>query len=185
MGGLCVQCPKHQRKFPGGLYFNLDNGRSFVKEEARKYKDKWEVTTFRVKVRGGRVWVAPPSASSSSAATTGATSAGVSRDKGAGDETVADLLATGRFAEWECVAVDPLTADNTHVWRFRADPSTVAPVMGKVGGCWHVAFAAPIDGETVERDYTPISTLAAYEEGVLDILIKVYPDGVMTQVWGW
>ncbi|KAL7943061.1 hypothetical protein V8C42DRAFT_347039 [Trichoderma barbatum] len=42
----------------------------------------------------------------------------------------------------------------------------------------HVAITAVIDGETVTRSYTPTSNNA--DKGILELLIKVYPDGKMT-----
>lgn len=51
------------------------------------------------------------------------------------------------------------------------------PILGLPTG-QHVAIAATIDGETVTRSYTPTSNNA--DKGILELLIKVYPDGKMT-----
>ena len=51
---------------------------------------------------------------------------------------------------------------------------SIAPV-------WHVDLAAELGDRTVSRAYTPVSTAQDFANGVLDLLIKVYPNGVMTQ----
>lgn len=42
----------------------------------------------------------------------------------------------------------------------------------------HVSIKAEIDGETVTRSYTPVSNNS--DKGVIDLVIKVYPDGKLT-----
>jgi ferredoxin-NADP reductase len=51
---------------------------------------------------------------------------------------------------------------------------------------WHTTLLAPVGTNTegplpwIERDYTPISTAKAWEEGKVDILIKIYETGLAT-----
>merc|ERR1719235_1835703 len=47
---------------------------------------------------------------------------------------------------------------------------------------WHVAACALIDGRDLEREYTPLSNWAEWRDRYsLQLLIKVYPNGPMTQ----
>lgn len=46
---------------------------------------------------------------------------------------------------------------------------------------WHVDFLKELDfGEELKRSYTPVSDADAYRKGMLEFMIKVYPDGKMT-----
>lgn len=42
----------------------------------------------------------------------------------------------------------------------------------------HVAIKATVDGAVVQRSYTPVSNNS--DRGILDLVIKVYPDGLLT-----
>jgi len=47
---------------------------------------------------------------------------------------------------------------------------------------WHVTLFATVDGKMIERDYTPISAWSEWKERrQIRLLIKIYPDGAMTQ----
>ena len=45
---------------------------------------------------------------------------------------------------------------------------------------WHISLRLEVQGEMVERDYTPISSLADYKRGSITLWIRVYPDGKLT-----
>jgi nitrite reductase/ring-hydroxylating ferredoxin subunit len=64
--GLCVRCPKHQKKFCGGLYFDLHTGLFFfrlsnpkgqalTKAPTPHLDPTWKLATFDVKVEGDQV----------------------------------------------------------------------------------------------------------------------------------
>eukprot|EP00933_Yihiella_yeosuensis_P031941 TRINITY_DN25530_c0_g1_i1.p1 TRINITY_DN25530_c0_g1~~TRINITY_DN25530_c0_g1_i1.p1 ORF type:complete len:605 (-),score=162.60 TRINITY_DN25530_c0_g1_i1:91-1905(-) len=46
---------------------------------------------------------------------------------------------------------------------------------------WHVDLEFGEIGEEVKRAYTPVSTIEDLKKGHLDLLIKIYPDGKMSQ----
>ena len=49
VGGVCIRCPKHRKKFSGGLYFNVITGQAYVKAPCEKFKPSWRyVTAFCV-----------------------------------------------------------------------------------------------------------------------------------------
>jgi len=52
-----------------------------------------------------------------------------------------------------------------------------------VGDVWHIDFLkeGPGIGEELKRAYTPVSDAAAYRKGVLELVVKVYPNGQMTR----
>lgn len=64
-----------------------------------------------------------------------------------------------------------------NVYRFTFTLPTTETVLGLPIG-QHVAIKAEIDGESVSRSYTPVSNNA--DRGVLELVIKVYPDGRLT-----
>ena len=82
---------------------------------------------------------------------------------------------------------------NSWIFHFRSAAHAAAGAVAAAGGpkpdygdvtdSWHVTlrFTPPGSTATVLRDYTPVSDLGAHSRGELDLLIKVYPDGVMTQ----
>lgn len=60
-------------------------------------------------------------------------------------------------------------SEDTHIYRFafKSEQHTLGLPIGK-----HVVFCAKINGEEVERKYTPISMVT--QRGYVDILLKVY-----------
>lgn len=74
----------------------------------------------------------------------------------------------------------PLTAKvlvAPNVYRLVFALPTPSTVVGLPIG-QHVSIAAPVGGKTVSRSYTPVSNNA--DRGVLELVIKVYPDGALT-----
>ncbi|KAJ3498262.1 hypothetical protein NLG97_g1261 [Lecanicillium saksenae] len=64
-----------------------------------------------------------------------------------------------------------------NVYRFTFTLPTTETVLGLPIG-QHVAIKADVAGESVSRSYTPVSNNA--DRGVLELVIKVYPDGKLT-----
>ncbi|KAL6829623.1 hypothetical protein J3E69DRAFT_354960 [Trichoderma sp. SZMC 28015] len=64
-----------------------------------------------------------------------------------------------------------------NVYRLTFTLPSSHPILGLPTG-QHVAITAVVDGETVTRSYTPTSNNA--DKGIMELLIKVYPDGKMT-----
>eukprot|EP00434_Breviolum_minutum_P003250 symbB.v1.2.002861.t1/scaffold130.1/size334612/12 len=51
---------------------------------------------------------------------------------------------------------------------------------------WHIDLAANLgpDGEEIQRSYTPYSTAEEYKKGILILIVKVYPTGLMSSYLG-
>lgn len=64
-----------------------------------------------------------------------------------------------------------------NVYRLVFELPTPDTVLGLPIG-QHVAIKATVDGAAVQRSYTPVSNNA--DKGVLELVIKVYPDGLLT-----
>lgn len=64
-----------------------------------------------------------------------------------------------------------------NVYRLVFELPTPDTVLGLPIG-QHVSIKATIDGATVQRSYTPVSNNS--DKGILDLVIKVYPDGLLT-----
>jgi len=63
--GMCVRCPRHRPKMAGGLWFSLEDGRSFVRGPTPHYDPILQTTVHLVEERDGSVWVqATPKAGS-------------------------------------------------------------------------------------------------------------------------
>lgn len=64
-----------------------------------------------------------------------------------------------------------------NVYRLVFELPTPDTILGLPIG-QHVAIKASVDGAAVQRSYTPVSNNA--DKGVLELVIKVYPDGLLT-----
>lgn len=64
-----------------------------------------------------------------------------------------------------------------NVYRLIFELPTPDTILGLPIG-QHVAIKASVDGTVVQRSYTPVSNNA--DKGVLELVIKVYPDGLLT-----
>ena len=56
-GGLCVKCPRHIGKFGGGLYFNMEDGSSYVKTLTAYYTEEYKIDIYNTKVEDGGIYV--------------------------------------------------------------------------------------------------------------------------------
>lgn len=63
------------------------------------------------------------------------------------------------------------------VYRLVFELPTPDTVLGLPIG-QHVSIKATVDGAAVQRSYTPVSNNS--DKGILDLVIKVYPDGLLT-----
>ena len=46
IAGACVRCPKHRAKFAGGLWFSLEDGRSFVDGYSPEWNEEFQVCQY-------------------------------------------------------------------------------------------------------------------------------------------
>ena len=61
LGPLSVKCPKHRKKFGGGVNFRVENGSGWVAHPERcthKFNPDWSVPVYDISVRDGNVFVA-------------------------------------------------------------------------------------------------------------------------------
>jgi len=49
--GLCVRCPRHRMKFGGGLWFSLEDGRSFVRGQTAHWDPMLQTSVHLTEVR--------------------------------------------------------------------------------------------------------------------------------------
>eukprot|EP00966_Prymnesium_polylepis_P271079 6262511-Prymnesium_polylepis.1 len=101
-----------------------------------------------------------------------------------------------RVACWRVEAVEPCS-QHSAIFRLSSHDAARGRVVGKDGPrIWHVALHVERDGQSgggddhddervVLREYTPISTVAAWESGTdrseCSLLVKIYPTGRATQ----
>ena len=95
------------------------------------------------------------------------------------------------YSVWKVESVTPVSTHSA-VWsltcsdRRRGTPHPRGRGRVASPNTWHTTLLAPVgaNGEGplpwVERDYTPVSTGKDWEAGRVDILAKVYPDGLAT-----
>lgn len=85
------------------------------------------------------------------------------------------------FIEWKLESVSKLN-HNCIFMVFKSIEMGITSKDADPGGVWHVDFLREQDsGQELKRAYTPLSNFDAYRKGVLEFMIKVYPDGQMTQ----
>jgi NAD(P)H-flavin reductase/nitrite reductase/ring-hydroxylating ferredoxin subunit len=155
--GLCVKCPKHRKKFGGGLYFSLEDGASFIPGPSEKYTESFRVPVFDVQVRGDDVYV--------------------SRDP---KNTSANFAPAHDEFEAVLDSITPINHDSS-VFVFRFDPATAKhpfPTVEDWPVAWHVHLR--VAAIAVSREYTPTSTAVDFEKGRIVFVIKVYHQGKMT-----
>lgn len=91
-----------------------------------------------------------------------------------------DPLLTRGFLDPQTFHPLPLTEKELiapNVYRLRFELPHPDSVLGLPIG-QHVSIKATIDGAAVQRSYTPTSNNA--DKGILELVIKVYPDGLLT-----
>jgi nitrite reductase/ring-hydroxylating ferredoxin subunit len=186
--GLCVRCPKHRKKFPGGLYFSLEDGRAYCKEESEHWEDGFRVDVFPVAVSNGNVYVGvtPKNPVPQN-----------SQQRGSTSEAGTKKAVAKQFSSWTVEKIEPYHVPDVVLvtvtlpeipdqWRQRLDNWEQEMLA------WHVCLRLPemvpsslpgsssysrVEGSFIERDYTPVSDWGELQEGRLRFLIRLYPGG--------
>lgn len=197
-GGLCVKCPKHQRKFGGGpLYVSLETGRCHTESrvhgsKGEKIREQWQVPTFITKVEFGNVYVqACISDGSSSSDDSDSDAQFISRTEKKSLSAMAESSADVASANWYTgVLIKKVeradSSGDTFDFHFGLAASAASRFAQAVQESsvtaqpWHVWLQ--LGG--VEREYTPVSSLATASQGSIVMLIKLYEDGDMSQELG-
>ncbi|CAE7041163.1 CBR1 [Symbiodinium sp. CCMP2592] len=99
------------------------------------------------------------------------------------DHRVADIgTEKSHMLEWQLSGVRTLNHDCLCMkfWRCGKAAPFSAP-KGRLDPVWHVEVLADIGCQKVSRPYTPISTAQHFADGQLQLVVKVYPEGLMTQ----
>ncbi|KNG82793.1 putative cytochrome B5 [Aspergillus nomiae NRRL 13137] len=80
--------------------------------------------------------------------------------------------------KWRSFTLTRKTEVAPHVYRFIFALPNPDDILGLPTG-QHIALRATINGQSVSRSYTPVSNNS--DVGRIELLIKVYPNGAMTQ----
>ncbi|GAB1202853.1 hypothetical protein APSETT445_001476 [Aspergillus pseudonomiae] len=80
--------------------------------------------------------------------------------------------------KWRSFTLTRKTEVAPHVYRFIFALPNADDILGLPTG-QHIALRATINGQSVSRSYTPVSNNS--DVGRIELLIKVYPNGAMTQ----
>ncbi len=200
VGGACIRCPKHRKKFAGGLYFNLMTGQAYVKAPCAKFEAGWRLPVYETRIldevernSGGAVrrvvyvGEVPKSDGTGAATPIYATGGAAGVPAAGGDDRGRESESESEFKPWILSSRTRVNAD-TWVFHMTTPPELLARAAHGIDApgdydSWHVTLRCrPVDTNAeVLRDYTPISSLKEFKAGKLDLLIKVYKDGVMTQ----
>ncbi|KAF2634816.1 hypothetical protein P280DRAFT_412966 [Massarina eburnea CBS 473.64] len=98
----------------------------------------------------------------------------VSKTRPTNPHLVKGFLDAKEFKGLKVARIDQLSSNVCrYVFKLPGPRDTVGLPIGQ-----HVAIKATIDGKTVQRSYTPTSN--NLDLGVLELVIKVYPDGQLT-----
>lgn len=97
------------------------------------------------------------------------------------DERRGLVEGTADFTPWKLESISKLNHDCLKMGLRSKKPKVTArhPPPGDV---WHVdILKLERLGEELRRSYTPVSDAQAYKAGTLELMVKVYPHGKMTQ----
>eukprot|EP00762_Andalucia_godoyi_P002494 ANDGO_02709.mRNA.1 NADH-cytochrome b5 reductase 2 len=180
--GLCVKCPKHRKKFSGGLCFRLSDGASYVAAPCELYRDTYAIPTFSVRLQNEHVWVspnpaAPPlkvanSSSDPSVPLEGLPTSPLTSDPESFIESSVHLL---RRVNHNTVAIS-VTVPTDYI------SSGLCAALHAEPPAWHVSVRLP-EFPHIVRDYTPTSTWKqCLSDRTIDLLIKKYQEGEFTSV---
>lgn len=187
VGGVCVQCPRHQKKFGGGLFFNLETGRACTPKFTKKFShlDCHHITAYDVACRAGEVFLRNATIPTSH----------LKRRKvqqlvyEVEDEPPEPVVSVApdplvqcpdehihcNLAKIERVNHDTLLFSLCHPLSSALPTPPQTPI-------WHTTLYALLDGKVIERDYTPLSDWSEWRDaGRIRLLVKIYPQGQMTQ----
>jgi len=171
----CVKCPKHRKKFAGGLYFDLKTGNALTKAACKKVDPDWRLSTYAVVVENDNVFIC----------------------KEPYHESVTRLtkLVSSQENDWADIKLTKITKYNhdSNIYEFTIqkglrDSGTVVYKTFKKSDLplWHMNIRGVIKKEngtyyTPTREYTPISSLRQlFKENTFEILIKLYPNGIFS-----
>jgi nitrite reductase/ring-hydroxylating ferredoxin subunit len=199
-GGLCLRCPKHRKKFAGGLYFNVHSGAAVVKAPCDKFNAGWRLPVHDTMVldevaprrrpstavpgRAGEdtavkfVYVRNVPKATGSAGAGAATAAGTAAAAGKDDDDEGE-----GGVPWVLAARVAVNHDSVVLRLARgagagagAEGAALASTPTVRLDAWHVSVGAVVEGQAapVVRDYTPLSSVEEYMGGTLDLLVKVY-----------
>ena len=175
--GVCVRCPKHRRKFGGGLYFSTTTGYAFTKEAAWASFDAcWRAGVWEVREVEGCLYRSLQP-----------TNAVPKRPPKQMKRRPAD------HAPWAVASRQDISKDSFIMQLQRSGASAGGGVMSLLSGmrslmrntaphppCWHVDIGVESGSRYISRPYTPLSTAEEFEKGQLLLLVKVYPTGAFT-----
>lgn len=208
-GFVSVKCPKHRKKYPGGLNFNVATGENWVGNHTgtqiplpdSKYDPTWCLPVYKTMVINGTLFVSttPEEREAPSCGAEG-TQLEIRDDSPEYMENGGHMWYKAKVHE----IVQNTLEDAVHsVFTYTLELPPSAPVLSEKEyssfsssvSAWHVALSlVPPNGTgngqkiDVIRDYTPISTLEEYypryhgknEAGRVRILIKIYSLGAFT-----
>ena len=187
----CVRCPRHHDKFGGGLWYSLESGESVTLGQTSHHAPIYRVGAFSVKEDSGRVFVSKSSGMKSPALTLSEKinirMHKVAKAVGCGcvSANAAVKKTPGHQAEWDwwSVAKVAKVSHDCLLIRLSGKPGLPGSVQAREitkQHLWHISLRLNIQGRMVERDYTPISSLAEHQGGTITLWIRVYADGTLT-----
>lgn len=185
LGGLCVRCPKHRKKYGGGLLVKFNDGRCRTKrplnDEGKEKKIKrWLVGTYETRVdSSGAVYVQLPISDSSDSDSSSESSVVVTKE---------DTAQKDPSKWFDCVLEDVSprqdSAGDVFVIRFSFKSEALKArflSLAEASGCTHTAWHVWLQLGDVEREYTPISDFAEVAaSGQVLLLVRLYSDGQMS-----
>jgi len=184
-GGFCARCPKHRSKFSGGLYFSLSTGQAVTKApcSAKQYNPNWKLATYQVSIKNDQVYV-------DTSPVNGAEPTEDLDSKFWARLTLAKIEKYNHdsfifaFTLDDYLKIEYLIAPDKK--EFKRLVKARAKLIKKLGQnpfeCWHIDIQ-DYEGKNIIREYTPISTWKDLQQSSkLDLLIKLYPDGQMSQI---
>jgi len=196
----CVRCPRHRQKFAGGLWYSMESGESLTLGQTPHHAAIYRVGTFAAKEEGGHVFVSKTASPKSRPLQTsdkikirvhkvakalgcgcmcGTPPPPLKEPKEPKEAKVAK--DESGWYEWTVTACSKVSEDCLRIdlkpMNWTVDEGALDLTANHL---WHVSVRLQVNGKSVERDYTPTSSLADYVKGHISIWFRVYPNGALT-----
>lgn len=155
-GRLCAVCPRHRRRFKGGLCIEMETGVCWSYDGKRA--DLPRATTFACSVEWGQVFVHRHAESEASTRTTAAVSSPIKRKTSSADMWSAGIIKRKRWLTQTLVEV-----------------RIEVPIEIPTSGYWHYY----IECQGVEREYTPAP---GCKTGLAVLWIRMVPGGEFSAI---
>ena len=175
--GVCVRCPKHRRKFGGGLYFSTTTGYAFTKAAPwAEFNACWRAGVWDVREADGYLYRSLQAANA-------VPKRPPKPKKRRPEDHVAWIVTSRQDISKDSFLMQLQRGGASAGGGARSLISRMKAMLTNAAThppCWHVDIGVESGARYISRPYTPLSSSEEFEKGQLLLLVKVYPSGAFT-----